>query len=82
MALPRRRAAGTPITVAEPAVPRRERWTLLGVVVNLNHPAHFVHWGFFQMSISNLIAIIVMLVVFAAAILLPFPGHRRRGGAS
>jgi hypothetical protein len=52
---------------------------VLGAVVNLNHPANVVHWGFFQMSVPNLVAIIVMLVVFAIAILAPFPGHRRRG---
>ena len=54
---------------------------MLGAVVNLNHPAHFVHAGFFQMSVPNIVAIIVMLVVFAIAILAPFPGHRRNGGA-
>lgn len=50
----------------------------LAAIVNLNHPASYVHWGFFQMSISNLIVIILMIVVFAAAIALPFPGSRRR----
>jgi hypothetical protein len=55
---------------------------MLGAIVNLNHPAHYIHGGFFQMSVPNLIAIIVMLVVFALAITLPFPGHRRRRGAS
>jgi hypothetical protein len=52
---------------------------LLAAIVNLNHPAHYVHVGsWFEMSVSNLVAIIVMLVVFAVAITLPFPGHRRR----
>jgi hypothetical protein len=55
---------------------------MLGAIINLNHPAHFVHWGFFQMSVPNLLAIIVMLVVFVLAIVLPFPGHHRQGGAS
>ncbi len=55
---------------------------MLGAIVNLSHAPHYVHWGFFQMSVPNLIAIIVMLVVFGLAIVLPFPGHRRRGGAS
>ena len=54
---------------------------MLGALVNLNHPAHFIHAGFFQMSLPNLLAIIVMLVVFGLAIALPFPGRRRRGGA-
>lgn len=56
---------------------------VLGAVFNLNHPAHVVHWHFFQMSVSNIVVIVVMLVVFALAILLPFPGAaRRRGGLS
>lgn len=54
----------------------------MAAVFNLNHPAHYVHWHFFQMSVSNVVVILLMLVVFAAAILLPFPGHRSRGGSS
>jgi hypothetical protein len=54
---------------------------MLGAVVNLNQPAHYVHVGsWFQMSVPNLVVIIVMLVVFGLAITLPFPGHRRRRG--
>jgi hypothetical protein len=53
------------------------RVVLLGTIINLNHPAHIVHWHFFQMSLANLVVIIVMLVVFVAAIALPFPSHRR-----
>jgi hypothetical protein len=49
----------------------------LGVVVNLNHPAHVVHWHFFQMSVSNIVVIVLMIVVFWLAILIPF---RRPGG--
>ena len=51
----------------------------VGAVFNLNDPAHVVHWHFFQMSVSNIVVIVAMLVVFVLAILLPFPGaaHRR-----
>jgi hypothetical protein len=57
--------------------------SVLGAVFNLNHPAHVVHWHFFQMTVSNIVVIVLMLVVFALAIVLPFPGAaRRRGGAS
>lgn len=35
--------------------------------------AHFVHWGVIQISLANLIVIILMLVVFALAVLVPFP---------
>jgi sulfide:quinone oxidoreductase len=56
--------------------------TMLGAIFNLNHPAHTVHWHFFTMSVSNVVVIIVMLIVFALAIMVPFPGHRRREGSS
>jgi hypothetical protein len=46
--------------------------------VNLNHPGHYVHWGVIQISVANLVVIGVMIILFAAAILLPFPGKRRR----
>jgi hypothetical protein len=46
--------------------------------VNLNHPGHYVHWGVVQISLANLIVILVMIAIFAAAILLPFPGRRRK----
>jgi hypothetical protein len=54
----------------------------LGAIVNLNRSASYVHWHFFQMSVSNLVVIGLMVVVFAAAIALPFPGGRRRRSRS
>jgi hypothetical protein len=53
----------------------------MGAVFNLNNPAHVVHWHFFQMSVSNVVVIGVMLLVFVIAILLPFPGAARRRGS-
>jgi hypothetical protein len=59
------------------------RESVMGAVLNLNHTAHVVEWHFIQLSVSNLIVIALMLVVFVLAIVLPFPGAaRRRGGAS
>jgi len=50
---------------------------LSGPPVNLNHPGHYVHWGVIQLSVANLVVIAAMVVVFVAALLLPFPkGHR------
>ena len=50
---------------------------MLAALINLNHPATYVHSGWFQMSVSNLVVIILMIVVFAAAIAIPFRrGHR------
>jgi hypothetical protein len=51
---------------------------VLGAVFNLNHPAHVVEWHFIQMSVANVVVIGLMLVVFALAIVLPFPGAARR----
>lgn len=47
-------------------------------VFNLNHHASYVHVGFFQMSVSNLLVIVVMIIVFGAAILAPFPHPERK----
>ncbi len=45
--------------------------------VNLNHPGHYLHWGVVHLSVANLIVIVLMIVVFVAAILLPFPTRGR-----
>ncbi|MGC8461344.1 MAG: hypothetical protein ACP5OR_05835 [Candidatus Dormibacteria bacterium] len=44
-------------------------------IINLDFTPHYVHWGFLQISVPNLLVIILMLLVFIAAILLPFPMH-------
>ena len=54
---------------------------VMGAVFNLNHPAKVVHWHFFQMSVANIVVIILMFIVFFAAILLPFPGRAAREAA-
>jgi hypothetical protein len=50
---------------------------LLGSLINLNGSGHYVHWGFIQISVANLVLIGLMVLVFVAAILIPF---RRHGG--
>ena len=60
----------------------------MAAVFNLNHHATYVHFHIgggstpffvFDMSLSNLLLIAVMLIVFALAILLPFPHHAGAG---
>jgi ABC-type proline/glycine betaine transport system permease subunit len=51
---------------------------LLAALVNLGGSGHYIHWGFIQMSVANLIVILLMIVVFVLAIFLPFPKHGRR----
>lgn len=53
----------------------------IGVIIDLNSPAHVVHWHFFEMSVANIVVIGLMLVVFVLAVLLPFPGAARRQAA-
>ena len=52
---------------------------LLGIMmgVGLNGKPYYIHWGWFQISLANLIVIVAMILVFVLAILLPFPGRRR-----
>ncbi|MDX6242491.1 MAG: hypothetical protein QOE76_214 [Frankiales bacterium] len=53
----------------------------LGALVlslGLNGPGNYVHWGVVQISVANLVVIAVMIVLFVAALFLPFPGTRRR----
>jgi hypothetical protein len=53
--------------------------TLFASLIDLNHPGHYVHWGFIQISYANLLVIVLMVVVFCAAILIPFKTHRDKG---
>lgn len=48
---------------------------LLAALINLSHPAHTVDWHWFSMPLANVIVLVLMIVVFIAAILLPFPGR-------
>lgn len=46
-------------------------------LVDLTHPGHYVHWGFIDISVANLVVICLMVVVFVVAIALPFPHGRK-----
>jgi uncharacterized membrane protein len=40
---------------------------------------HYIHFGWFLISVANLVVIVLMIVVFVLAIVLPFPGrHEKR----
>jgi hypothetical protein len=45
---------------------------MLGALVNLDHPQTYVRWGFILISTANLVVIVGMLVLFVAALFLPF----------
>ncbi|MGW3104324.1 hypothetical protein [Streptomyces sp. NPDC001100] len=51
---------------------------LLAAPVDLGGHGHYVHWGVIQVSVANLVVIGVMVLVFVAAVLVPFPRGRSR----
>ncbi|MDH6114610.1 hypothetical protein P3T34_007710 [Kitasatospora sp. MAP12-44] len=51
---------------------------VLAAPVDLNHTGHYVHWGVVQISVANLVVVGLMVLVFVAAVLLPFPKGRGR----
>jgi len=42
-------------------------------LIDLNGRSHYIHSGWFLISVANLVVILVMIGVFALAIALPFP---------
>ena len=38
--------------------------------------AYFLHWGVIQISLANLLVIVVMVILFVLALVLPFPHGR------
>jgi hypothetical protein len=55
--------------------------TQASVAVDLNQPGTYLHWSIFEISVANLVVIAVMVVIFGAALLLPFPRVRHRAPA-
>jgi hypothetical protein len=50
--------------------------------IDLNQPGTYLHWNVFTVSVANLVLIAVMVAIFGAALLLPFPGRRHHQGGS
>ena len=48
----------------------------LATLGNLNGPGRYLHWSIFTVSEANLALIAVMVVIFGAALMIPFPGRR------
>ena len=55
------------------ALPAAVLWS---APINLNHPGHYLHWGVIQISVANLVMILVMITLFVLALVLPFPGSK------
>ena len=50
---------------------------MLGALIDLSGSGHYLHWGFIQLSVANLVVILAMIVVFVLALVLPFHLTRR-----
>ena len=48
------------------------------VAIDLNQPGTYLNWNIFSISVANLVLIAVMVAIFGAALLLPFPGRHRQ----
>lgn len=46
-------------------------------VIPMDTPGTYLNWGVIHISLANVIVILAMLVVFALALFLPFPGRRK-----
>ncbi|MGA3184757.1 MAG: hypothetical protein ABSE52_09195 [Candidatus Dormibacteria bacterium] len=44
----------------------------------MNSPAPYLHWGFILISLPNLVLIGVMVLLFVAALVAPFPHNRAK----
>lgn len=41
--------------------------------MDMNQPGYYIHWSILTISVANLSVILIMLVIFGLALLLPFP---------
>jgi hypothetical protein len=44
----------------------------------LNSLGHYISWHIIQISVANLVVIVLMVVTFIVALFAPFPGRKRR----
>lgn len=50
--------------------------TVISALSFVTDPAgQYVHWGVIQISVANLAIILVMILVFILALVVPFPTH-------
>ncbi|MDE3065179.1 MAG: hypothetical protein KGJ36_05870 [Acidobacteriota bacterium] len=50
----------------------------LAAFVPLDHLGHYIHWGWFYLSVANFIVICLMIAVFWIALAAPLPGRKSR----
>jgi hypothetical protein len=50
----------------------------MGALLDLSRTGHYLHWGFVQVSVANLVVVGLMIVVFVVAVAVPFRHSRRQ----
>ena len=60
------------------APPSVEMSTVLAALIDLNGRQHYLHSGWFLISVANLIVIAAMIAVFVLALFAPFPRDRSK----
>ena len=53
---------------------------VLAAPVHLDGKGHYLHWGFVQISVANVVVVAVIAACFIAALFLPFPKSKGRAG--
>jgi hypothetical protein len=48
----------------------------MAALPGISAAGHYLHWGVVQISLTNFLIIVGMIVVFVLALLIPFPGSR------
>jgi peptidoglycan/LPS O-acetylase OafA/YrhL len=56
---------------------REMNFGLLAALIPLDGRPRYIHHGWFLISTANLVVIVAMVVVFALAIVVPFPGGKK-----
>jgi hypothetical protein len=51
---------------------------LFAAIFPLNTLGHYIQWHIIQISVANLVVIILMILTFVVALFAPFPGRKRR----
>lgn len=49
-------------------------------LINLNGTGNYISWGVIQISWANATVVLVMLIAFVLALVVPFPGHGSEQG--
>ncbi|MEO8517899.1 MAG: hypothetical protein ABI438_01875 [Dermatophilaceae bacterium] len=47
------------------------------LVFEADPAGRYIHWGVVLISVTNLLVIVAMVILFILALLVPFPGHGR-----